>query len=59
MKMFRDLSEDEEREFRAWARSNYEKFTPIKGIWHPVVQDECRIINQETGYDPRVPDPSV
>lgn len=46
MKLFRDLSEQEE--FRRWARKNYVAFTPIPGIWHPVVQDECRRINEET-----------
>jgi hypothetical protein len=49
MKLFRDLSEEEEREFRQWARDNYEPLNPILGIWHPVVQDECKKMNQENG----------
>lgn len=44
---FRDLGEEEQAKFRAWARENYKPFSDIKGIWHPVVQDECRKINEE------------
>lgn len=46
MQLFRDLSPDEELAFRQWARANYQPFAPIQGVWHPVVQDECRLINQ-------------
>jgi len=46
--MFRDLSPEEEKEFREWAREN---FTPkkdeINEVWHPVVRDECRIMLEE------------
>ena len=45
--MFRDLTAEEEKEFRQWARENYVALQPIQGIWHPVVQDECRKINLE------------
>ena len=45
MNMFRTLNEQDEKEFREWARKNYTAFEPIKGIWHPVIQDECRKIN--------------
>jgi hypothetical protein len=51
--LFKSLTESEEREFRQWARDHYKKFQPIAGIWHPVVQDECVKINEETGYSPR------
>jgi len=47
MSIFRDLSEKEEKEFRQWARDNYKAWEDIKGIWHPVIQDECKIMNQE------------
>ena len=47
MKLFRELSVEEEKEFRVWARSNYEPFTEIQGVWHPVVQRECTLINEE------------
>jgi len=43
--LFRDLTEKEALEFRQWARDNYKEQDPIKGIWHPVVQDECVRIN--------------
>ena len=49
MKLFRNLTTKEEDEFRQWARDNYEPFSEIKGVWHPVVQDECVKINQEKG----------
>jgi hypothetical protein len=49
MKRFRDLTPDEEREYRQWARDNYEAFAEISGVWHPVVQDECVKINKEYG----------
>lgn len=49
MQLFRDLPPAEIAEFRSWARANYQPLTPISGIWHPVIQDECRKINQEAG----------
>ena len=48
MGLFRDLSADEEKEFRQWARDNYTPYDEIKGVWHPVVQDECVKINIES-----------
>ena len=51
MKLFRELSKEEEEAFRKWARENYEPLEPISGVWHPVVQDECRRINQEQNLD--------
>ena len=52
MSIFRDLTAYEQAEFRAWARANYAPFTPIQGLWHPVVQEECTQINLEASeYD--------
>jgi hypothetical protein len=48
--MFRDLSNEEAEEFRQWARDNYIPGSPISSIWHPVVQQECNLIN--TGINP-------
>ena len=45
--MFRQLSTEEESDFRAWARENYKPGEPIKGIWHPIIQEECVCINRE------------
>ena len=46
MNVFRLLSKEEEQGFRTWARENYHILDDIKGIWHPIVQDECRIMNE-------------
>jgi hypothetical protein len=52
MKLFRDLSPAEETEFRQWARDNYKPTHTIEGVWHPVVQDECRKMNEEADLQP-------
>jgi hypothetical protein len=44
---FRKLSVEEKRQFRKAARDNYEPFTLIEGIWHPVYQAECVAMNDE------------
>jgi len=44
---FKQLSSEEESEFRKWARDNYKPFSDISGVWHPVVQDECKKMNEE------------
>lgn len=53
MKLFKKLSKKEEIRFRAWARQNYAAFTPINGLWHPVVQSECAKINEEADINLR------
>ena len=50
--LFRELTEEEKDRFRQWARQNYKVYSEIKGIWHPVVQEECVRMNAETGYSP-------
>ena len=45
MNLFRELSKDEEKEFRQAARSEYQPFTRISELWHPVYCDECTKIN--------------
>lgn len=52
MSLFRNLTDEEISEFRQWARENYAPFSPIKGIWHPVIQDECVKINKMAGSTP-------
>lgn len=47
MKMFRTFTPQEEADARKWARENYQPLSEIKGVWHPVVQDECVKINLE------------
>ncbi len=44
--MFRELTEQEQTEFRAWAVVNYEPGAEISEVWHPVVQEECVRINE-------------
>jgi len=50
MDMFRELSKEEEQEFRQWAMENYKPFEHISEVWHPIVQNECVKINKETGH---------
>ena len=45
--LFKELTAEEEIEFRQWARDNYICFSDISGIWHTVVQDECQKMNGE------------
>ena len=49
--LFRELTETEEQEFREWAHDNYKPLSPIKGVWHPVVQAECVQINKRYEKD--------
>jgi len=46
---FRNLSEEDEGEFRQWARDNYNAGGEVSGLWHPVIRDECRRIDEEEG----------
>lgn len=50
--MFRQLTEPEKEKFRQWARTNYIPHTEINEVWHPVVQSECRRINEEMESKP-------
>ena len=45
--LFRHLNAVEEKEFRQWAKDNYKPLDPIKGVWHPIVQDECKLMNEQ------------
>ena len=40
-KFYKTLNEEEEKEYRQWARDNYSLGDSIDNSWHPVVQDEC------------------
>lgn len=56
MSLFKSLNADEEKQFRQWARENYTPGSEIKGVWHPVVQDECTKMNIEhLGVEPPLP----
>jgi hypothetical protein len=45
--MFRQLDDEEEQEFRQWARQNWTPDQEIDEIWHPVIRDECRKMQEE------------
>lgn len=45
--LFKELSPEEEAEFRAHTRANYVPGSEIKEIYHPVWQDEARKMNRE------------
>lgn len=53
LSLFRNITPKEERKYRKWARDNYDTYSPINATWHPVVQDECRRMNAETGKEMR------
>jgi len=40
-KFFKELTDEEEVEYREWARNNYEVGELINSCWHPIVIDEC------------------
>ena len=46
---FRELTPDEEEQFRQWARENFDPGTPASPLWHPVVRDEwAKLANEPT-----------
>jgi hypothetical protein len=47
MKMWTDLTEEQEISYRKWARENYTPLMLIYGTWHYVCQDECVKMNRE------------
>ena len=48
--VFRAVEGEEASQFKQWARDNYAVFTPINGLWHPIIQAECVEMNRETGF---------
>ena len=48
MKIHRDLDPEEEKEFREWARTNFNPDNDkINPVWHPVVVKECEKMQEE------------
>ena len=45
MQLFKKLNHSEIQEFIDWANENYEPFSPIDSLWHPVVVAQCKTIN--------------
>ena len=46
--LFKKLNTSEEQEFRKWARDNFKPGDEISPIWHPILRDECFIIEKES-----------
>jgi hypothetical protein len=46
---FQKLTDEEVKLYKKWARDNYQPFERIKPTWHPVIIDECGLINTEEG----------
>ena len=44
--MYRDLSDEAKVRFRQWARDNHKAGQDINELWHPVIKDECRIMDE-------------
>lgn len=49
--LFRELSAEEEQEFRQHARLHYKRGDEIKEIYHPIWQDEARKMNAEASLE--------
>jgi hypothetical protein len=47
MHLYKKLTEEEEIEYREWARETYTPLTEIHTVWHPVIKDECNRMNEE------------
>jgi|TARA_Y100000034_G_scaffold133551_1_gene199322 uncharacterized CHY-type Zn-finger protein len=48
--IFRNLNAEEEETFRQHTRETYKPHSEINPVWHPVVRDECRRINENTKF---------
>ena len=47
--LFKELTPEEEEAYKMWARENFDPFSDIGVVWHPVVKAECEQINRENG----------
>lgn len=57
--LWRELSLEEEADFRAWARTNWTLGDEINELWHPVVRDEIAKMAHEDHDERRDPDCSI
>ena len=53
MNLFSELNEKEVQELKLWARENYILGTKVNEMYHPVVQQECDLMNREEAYKVR------
>jgi len=47
---FKVLNKKETAEFKQWARENHKIGDRVEPIWHPVVREECKRIDEERGH---------
>ncbi len=45
--MWRNLSKDEEEEFRQWARDNWKSKTEPNLLWHPIIKEEWSKLDEK------------
>jgi hypothetical protein len=45
--MYKDLSDEAKARFREWARNNHKPGDDISSALHPIVRDECRLMDEE------------
>ena len=45
--LHRDLDDNEEQEFRQWARDNFNVLDKIECSWHPIIKQECQIMIEQ------------
>jgi len=49
MNLYKELTKDEIKVFKQWARDNYIPGEPINLIWHPVIVEECKLMHNQKG----------
>lgn len=45
--LFRQLNEEEQKEFRAWAHEHFEVGRVPNPLWHPIVREEWAILQEK------------
>ena len=49
--LYRSLTAEEVADFRNWARTNYSTNVPVSTAWHPIVVEECKLMQKEHELD--------
>jgi hypothetical protein len=49
--LFKSLNADEIAGYKQWARDSYVLGSDIPTIWHPVIQAECKLMNEEQSHE--------
>jgi len=44
---YKEMTPEEEKKARAWARANHKAGTSTCESWHPITRDECAKMNNE------------